>query len=122
MPALSVALSQTLVAFTIEFDNEFEHRMSHRTADRPDRRGVWLTSMAMWSNFIRLVPDDGIPLASVRPYAQITNLLPRRQLTGQSPPTAGPARSALVRCWAWLIRSATGPPYRGFSGWPGRSR
>ena len=74
MPALSVALSQTLVALTIEFENEFEHRMSHRTADRPDRRGVWLTSMAMWSNFIRLVPDDGIPLASVRPYAQITNL------------------------------------------------
>src|SRR5262249_47356217 len=74
MPALSVSLSQLLIAFTIEFDNEFEHRMPHRTADRPDRRGVWLTSMAMWSNFVRLVPDDGVALASVKANAQITNL------------------------------------------------
>ncbi|HEY7176300.1 MAG TPA: hypothetical protein VH442_15400, partial [Micromonosporaceae bacterium] len=59
---LPTLLSQALIAFTIEFDNEFEYRMPHRTADRPGGRGPWLTSMAMWSNFIRLVPDEGIPL------------------------------------------------------------
>ncbi len=67
-------LSQLLVAYTIEFDNEFEHYLPHRTAfgdggpgqfasesGEPVRR-PWLTSMAMWSNFMRYVPPEGIPL------------------------------------------------------------
>lgn len=71
---LPAALSWALLAFTIELDNEFEHRMPNRTADRPDSRGVWLASMAMWSNFVRLVPPDGVPLSSVEANARITNL------------------------------------------------
>ena len=72
-PSLPVALSQMLLAFTIEFDNEFEHRVPqpHRG---PARGGVWLASMAMWSNFVRLVPDSGVPLADLQPNAAITNL------------------------------------------------
>jgi DNA-binding MarR family transcriptional regulator len=70
---LPTVLSQALIAFTIEFDNEFEHRMPHRTADQPGS-GVWLTSMAMWSNFMRLIPDDGVPLRMVEGNGRITNL------------------------------------------------
>jgi hypothetical protein len=71
-------ISRLLVAFTIEFDNEFEHHMPHKTAlfgeagpeprlsstGGPMRR-TWLVSLAMWSNGMRFVPPDGVPLASV---------------------------------------------------------
>ena len=61
--SLPTLLSQALVAFTIEFDNEFEHRMPHRTKDRLVRGGgPWLVSQAMWTNFMRFVPPDGLPL------------------------------------------------------------
>jgi DNA-binding MarR family transcriptional regulator len=73
-PALPTALSQALIAFTIEFDNEFEHRIEHHTGNQPGGRGVWLTSMAMWSNFMRLIPADGIPLHAVEANGRITNL------------------------------------------------
>jgi DNA-binding MarR family transcriptional regulator len=72
---LSEMLSQLLVAYTIEFDNEFEHFMPHVTATFGDGgpeqfvspsgepvRRLWLASMAMWSNFMRYVPPEGIPL------------------------------------------------------------
>jgi len=74
-PALSLptALSQALIAFTIEFDNEFEHRIEHHTGNRKGG-GVWLTSMAMWSNFMRLIPDEGIALSEVAANGRITNL------------------------------------------------
>jgi hypothetical protein len=58
-PSLPTALSQALIAFTIEFDNEFEHRVEHHTGNRKGG-GVWLTSMVMWSNFMRL--DDATVL------------------------------------------------------------
>lgn len=58
---LSSLLSQALVAFIIEFDNEFERMVPHRTGRfggaRPD---PWLVSMAMWSKFLRFVPEEGI--------------------------------------------------------------
>ncbi|MGN6793317.1 MAG: hypothetical protein ACTHJW_13125 [Streptosporangiaceae bacterium] len=76
--ALSALLSRLLIAFTIEFDNEFEHHMPHRTAlvdeagpeprvsssGKPMRR-VWLVSQAMWSNGMRFIPPDGVPLRSL---------------------------------------------------------
>ena len=71
--SLVTALSQALIAFTIEFDNEFEHRIEHRTAHTRGG-GVWLTSMAMWSNFMRLVPADGVALRAVEANGRITNL------------------------------------------------
>ncbi len=72
LPAL---LSQALVAFTIEFDNEFEHRLPHRTKDRLVRGGgPWLVSQAMWANFMRFVPPDGLPLHELAAQAQLTNL------------------------------------------------
>ena len=68
---VSTRLSQLLVAFTIECDNEFEHRMPHRTAADRGRgvRGPWLVSMAMWVNFLRPVPAEGMPLRALAgPY------------------------------------------------------
>ena len=72
-PSLPTALSQALIAFTIEFDNEFEHRIEHHTGNRAGR-GVWLTSMAMWSNFMRLIPPGGVALDAVKANGRITNL------------------------------------------------
>jgi DNA-binding MarR family transcriptional regulator len=71
-PSLPTALSQALIAFTIEFDNEFEHQVEHHTGNRKGG-GVWLTSMVMWSNFMRLIPADGVPLGAVEANGRITN-------------------------------------------------
>jgi DNA-binding MarR family transcriptional regulator len=72
-PSLPRALSQALIAFTIEFDNEFEHRIEHHTGNKPGS-GVWLTSMVMWSNFMRVIPADGVALQAVAANGRITNL------------------------------------------------
>ena len=72
-PSLPTALSQALIAFTIELDNEFEHRIEHHTGNKSGR-GVWLTSMVMWSNFMRLVPAGGVALHAVEENGRITNL------------------------------------------------
>jgi hypothetical protein len=67
---LSTALSHLLIAFTIELDNEFEHRFARAGG------GARVTSVVMWSNFLRLVGDGiaagqlpdatGLPKARVR--------------------------------------------------------
>lgn len=62
---LATLLSQALVAFTIEFDNEFEQRMVQTWA-RPFR-----TSLVMWSNFMRFVPDRGVTLGEVAERSRI---------------------------------------------------
>src|SRR5262245_25367067 len=72
-PSLPTALSQALIAFTIEFDNEFEHRVEHHTGNRSGK-GVWLTSMVMWSNFMRLIPPRGVALNIVEANGRITEL------------------------------------------------
>ena len=62
---LTSSLSQVLVALTIEADNEYEHRAPHFTTDHKVGalgRGPWLISTAMYVNFLRFVPDDGIPM------------------------------------------------------------
>jgi len=71
-PSLPTALSQALIAFTIEFDNEYEHRVEHHTGNRSGG-GVWLTSMAMWSNFMRLIPPGGVAVRTVGANGRITN-------------------------------------------------
>jgi hypothetical protein len=68
--SLSVLLSQVLLAFTIEFDNEFELQMS-KTYARP-----FLTSIVMWSNFMRYVRDEGTPVEEIaaRSRAPVNNV------------------------------------------------
>jgi DNA-binding MarR family transcriptional regulator len=70
---LRTLLAQALVAFTIEFDNEFEHRVEHHLSRGPGG-GVLLTSMVMWSNFVRLIPAAGVPLREVEANSRIVNL------------------------------------------------
>lgn len=77
---LSALLSQALVAFTIEADNETEHRLPHRTTSyhpavgRPTG-GPWLTSLLMWANCLRHLPDEGITVAELLDRARTsTNL------------------------------------------------
>jgi DNA-binding MarR family transcriptional regulator len=74
---LPTLLSFALVAFTIEVDNEFEHQLPHRTSIGPaakSGRGPWLTSFAMWSNFMQYVAPQGVPLADLEAMARMTNL------------------------------------------------
>jgi hypothetical protein len=74
---LSALLSQALVAYTIEFDNEFEQRMPHRTSTGPaaaSKTGPWLVSMAMWSNFMGLLPADGRRFGEMDREIRLTNL------------------------------------------------
>jgi DNA-binding MarR family transcriptional regulator len=68
-------LSHALVAFTIEADNEAEHRLPHTTQDYGRSAGTeacapWLTSLVMWANCLRYVPDDGIALGAMREAAR----------------------------------------------------
>jgi hypothetical protein len=90
---VSRLLSQALVAFTIEVDNALEARMPHRTTRGPARgaHGPWLVSLAMWSNFLRYVPADGVAQAEVRDLAAITNL-PGLQRWGYVRVTGGVVR------------------------------
>ncbi len=60
---LASLLSQALVALTIELDNEYEHRVPSFTSDfgvSARGSGAWITSTAMYVNFLRFVTDDGI--------------------------------------------------------------
>ena len=82
-------LLQVLVAFTIEFDNEFEHRTPHRTSTEPaannPRNLPWLVSLAMWSNFMRFVPEDGISVRELQRLTGHANVGMRQWLTRMEP-------------------------------------
>jgi hypothetical protein len=85
---LSALLSQTLVAFTIELDNEFEHLVPHRTTNHGSTDGSssvpWLVSMAMWSQFMRFVPDEGIPAEELYRRTELSSKAFRLWLTRMS--------------------------------------
>jgi methyltransferase (TIGR00027 family) len=77
---LSALLSQALVAFTVEADNEAEHRLPHRTQDyglapSASPGAPWLTSLLMYANCLRHLPDAGITIAELLNRARTgTNL------------------------------------------------
>jgi hypothetical protein len=76
---LSTLLSQALVAFTIEIDNEAEHRQPHwTTSSGRDARipgAAWLTSMAMYLNCMRWLPEEGLTVRELERRARTsTNL------------------------------------------------
>ena len=77
---LSALLSQALVAFTVEADNETEHRLPHRTQDyglapSAPPGAPWLTSLLMYANCLRHLPDAGITIAELLDRARTgTNL------------------------------------------------
>ena len=70
---LSTLLSQVLVAQTIELDNEFERRLAGSGG------GARVTSVVMWSNFLRFVGDGiavgELPDAAGLPKARMLSTL-----------------------------------------------
>lgn len=63
---LSALLSRAVVAFTIELDNAWETRMPHRTTRFGGPRGApYAVSLALWSNFMRAVPEQGVSIAEL---------------------------------------------------------
>jgi methyltransferase (TIGR00027 family) len=113
---LSALLSQALVAFTVEADNETEHRLPHRTQDYGLVPGAapavpWLTSLLMYANCLRHLPDAGITIAELLNRARTgTNLDGMRRwryVTFTPDPGHGkrPGPDALIRPTAWGIEA-----------------
>ena len=113
---LSALLSQALVAFTVEADNETEHRLPHRTQDYGLAPGAppgapWLTSLLMYANCLRHLPDAGITIAELLDRARTgTNLDGMRRwryVTFTPDPGHGkrPAPDALIRPTPWGIEA-----------------
>ncbi|MGI8990994.1 MAG: hypothetical protein ACR2I2_15630 [Bryobacteraceae bacterium] len=105
---VSALLSHALVAFTIEFDNESEHRMPHRRTHGPTADSLhvpWLVSLAMWSNCMQFVGEEGVTVRELRRLARTAaNLDGMRRwgyITVESDPADG--RPKMPRS-AWVIR------------------
>jgi len=113
---LSALLSQALVAFTVEADNETEHRLPHRTSNGGREPGSppgapWLTSLLMYENCLRHLPDTGITIAELHARARTgTNLdgMRRWRYVLYSPdpgPGKRPRPETLIRPTAWGIEA-----------------
>jgi hypothetical protein len=74
----SALLSFALVAFTIETDNAAESQTPHTTTRHGTSAGAygpWLTSMVMWLNCLKHLPDEGISVGELERRARTgTNL------------------------------------------------
>lgn len=113
---LSALLSQALVAFTIEADNETEIRLPHRTSTYGLAPGSppgapWLTSLLMYANCLRHLPDQGITIAELGERTRTgTNQEWMRRwgyVTFTPDPGRGkrPGPDALIRPTAWGIEA-----------------
>ena len=107
---LPTLLSQVLVAFTIEFDNEFERQMPHRTTNHGAtlgaRAGPWLVSMAMWSNCMQFVGEEGMTVRELEDLARTPTNLNGMQRWGYIVVAPDPAdgRQKPPQS-AWIIRA-----------------
>ncbi|HEX4291367.1 MAG TPA: class I SAM-dependent methyltransferase [Trebonia sp.] len=107
---LSALLSEALVAFTVEADNETEHRLPHRTrdhglADGASRGAPWLTSLLMYANCLRHLPDAGITIAELLARARTGTNLDGMRRWGYVTFTPRPRPDALIRPTAWGIQA-----------------
>jgi DNA-binding MarR family transcriptional regulator len=106
---LSALLSQALVAFTVEADNEAEHRLPHTTTSDGASPGApagapWNTSMLMWANCLRHLPDEGITVAELLDRARTgTNLdgMRRWGYVTFTPDLKRPRPDTLIRPTTW---------------------
>ena len=111
--SLSALLSQALAGYTIEFDNEAEHRLPHRTARYGPTPGApadapWMTSLVMWANCVRLVPDAGITVAGLRRLARTGTNLDGMRRWGYVTFSPAPGRGRRPRASAVLRLPARG--------------
>lgn len=109
-PALSTLLSQVLIAHTIELDNEWERRLLESRRPR-----IFLLSLVMWANYLRLIPPEGIVADQLEDLAQhkadLNGLTRWRYATLEPPegkpkaPRRGwivrPTDNALLACGLW---------------------
>ena len=107
---LPTLLSYTLVAFTIEFDNEAERQMRHRTTRHGASAGSgpapWLVSMVMWSNCMRFVGKEGVPVCELERLARTKTNLPGMERWGYVAVGPDPAdRRPKPPRSAWLVRA-----------------
>jgi DNA-binding MarR family transcriptional regulator len=65
--SLSTLLSQALIAFTIEFDNEAERQFAESGLRR-----LYPVSLVMWSNYLRFIEPDGVPVRELREKAGVS--------------------------------------------------
>jgi hypothetical protein len=75
---ITALLSFALVAFTIEADNAAESQTPHTTTRQGKSSAVygpWLTSMVMWLNCLKHLPDEGVTVRELERRARTgTNL------------------------------------------------
>lgn len=107
---LSTWLSQTLVAFTIEFDNEFERQMPHRTtrygATHGSRHEPWLVSLAMWSNCMQFIGEEGVRVGELENLARTATNLNGMERWGYVLVQPDPADSRLKPPRSdWVVRA-----------------
>ena len=106
---LSALLSQVLVAFTIELDNEFERRMPHRTTNHGSAASPgapWLVSLVMWSNCMRFVGREGVPVGELEALARTATNLNGMERWGYIVVEPGPADSRPKPSRSsWVIRA-----------------
>jgi hypothetical protein len=82
---LPTLLSHALVAFTIEFDNESDRQMGHRATRHGSAGSLhapWLVSLVMWSNCMRFVDENGLPVGELERRARTTTNLAGMQRWG----------------------------------------
>jgi hypothetical protein len=107
---LPTLLSHALVAFTIEFDNEAERQICHRTTRHGSTAGslhaAWLVSMAMWSNCMQFVGEEGIPIRELERRARTNTNLAGMQRWGYITVEPDPAdRRPNPPRSAWVVRA-----------------
>jgi len=107
---LPTLLSCALVAFTIEFDNESEHRMPHRTTSHGAAAGSlhapWLVSLAMWSNCMQFVGEEGVTIGELQRLARTPTNLHGMQRWGYVVVEPGPAGNRPKRPRSeWVVRA-----------------
>jgi methyltransferase (TIGR00027 family) len=114
---LAALLSQALVAFTIECDNEAEHLLPHHTTDlgpspgapgRPGSGMPWLTSLVMWANCLRFLPDDGTTVGDLRRLARTGTNLDGMRRWGYVTYTPDPGRGKRPRDDTLMRPTASG--------------
>ncbi len=106
---LPTLLSHALVAFTIEFDNESERQMGHRTTRHGSAGSLhapWLVSLVMWSNCMRFVDENGLPVGELERRTRTTTNLAGMQRWGYITIEKDPAdRRPKPPRSAWVVRA-----------------
>jgi DNA-binding MarR family transcriptional regulator len=107
---LPTLLAHTLVAFTIEFDNQAERQMLHRTTrhggSAESGHAPWLVSLAMCSNCMQFIGEEGLPVGELERRARTKTNLAGMERWGYVvvEPDPSDSRPKPPRS-AWLVRA-----------------